>query len=152
MLIIWGAFLVHQNSLGFLLADVTRRMRRAFSKRLDGSFLTMAQARALVYVSRHEGIRQIDLADLLDIQPITLTRLIDQLVDGGVLERRPDPRDRRAYQLYLLPPAQAHLQTIEAVNAALRQDMLRGMTEEQVNGLLSMLQQMHDRLSADADF
>jgi len=142
---------VHKNSLGFLLADVTRRMRRAFAKRLEGSFLTMAQARTLVYVSRHEGIRQIDLAELLDIQPITLTRLIDQLVGAGVLERRSDPTDRRAYQIHLLPAAQAHLATIEQVNADLREEMLKGMTDQQVTGLLSMLQQMHDRLSADAD-
>jgi DNA-binding MarR family transcriptional regulator len=143
--------LVIQNSLSFLLADVTRRMRRAFAKRLDGSFLTMAQARVLVYVSRHEGIRQIDLADLLDVQPITLTRLIDQLVAGGVMERRPDPRDRRAYRLHLLPPAQTHLATIEQVNDVLLADMLQGMTEQQVTDLLSRLQEMHSRLSADID-
>jgi len=139
---------VNTNSLGFLLADVTRQMRRAFEKRLAGSFLTLAQARVLVYVSRQEGIRQIDLAELLDVQPITLTRLIDQLVGGGVLERRPDPTDRRAYQLYLLPSAQAHLELIEEVNRTIREEALDGLTERQVTDLLTMLQKMHDKLSA----
>ncbi|MEY4100026.1 MAG: hypothetical protein RL300_1197 [Pseudomonadota bacterium] len=138
---------VNKNSLGFLLADVTRQMRRAFEKRLAGSFLTLAQARVLVYVSRQEGIRQIDLAELLDVQPITLTRLIDQLVSGGVLERRPDPTDRRAYQLYLLPSAKAHLESIEEVTRSIREEALDGLTERQVSDLLTMLQKMHDKLS-----
>lgn len=140
---------VNKNNLGFLLADVTRQMRRAFAKRFEGSFLTMAQARVLVYVSRQEGIRQIELAELLDVQPITLTRLIDQLVDGGVLERRPDPRDRRAYQLYLLPQAKAHLDYIEQVTSAIREEALDGLTERQVTDLMAMLQKMRDKLSSD---
>lgn len=140
--------MLHKTSLGFLLADVTRQMRRAFEKKFSGSFLTMAQARVLVYVSRREGIRQIDLAELLDVQPITLTRLIDQLVAGGVLERRADPKDRRAYQLYLLPQAQAHLESIEQVTKAIREDALDGFTEQEVTDLLTMLQKMHDKLSA----
>lgn len=139
--------MVNKNSFGFLLADVTRQMRRAIEKRFAGSFLTMAQARVLVYVSRQEGIRQIELAELLDVRPITLTRLIDQLVDGGVLERRPDPRDRRAYQLYLLPPAKAHLDHIEQVTSAIREEALDGFTEQQVTALMTMLQKMRDKLS-----
>ena len=86
---------VEQNSLGFLLADVYRFMRRAFAEKLAGdSALTMAQARALLFVSRREGLRQVELADLLEVKPITLARLIDQLVHHGLVERRPDPSDR----------------------------------------------------------
>ena len=72
---------LRQDSLGFLLADVSRLMRRAFQQRLEGSSLTLAQARALVYVGRHEDVRQVDLADMLEVQPITLARLIDQLAN-----------------------------------------------------------------------
>lgn len=108
----------------------------------------MAQARVLMYVSRQEGIRQIDLAELLDVQPITLTRLIDQLVGGGVLERRTDPKDRRAYQLYLLAPAKAHLASIEQVTQSIREEALAGFSERQVADLVTMLQKMHDQLSA----
>ena len=60
---------VEQNSLGFLLADVYRFMRRAFAEKLAGdSALTMAQARALLFVSRREGLRQVELADLLEVK------------------------------------------------------------------------------------
>ncbi len=136
-----------KEGLGFLLADVTRQMRRAFERRFADSFLTMAQARALVYLSRHEGMRQIDLAELLDVQAITLTRLIDQLVEGGVVERRADPTDRRAFQLYLLPAAKLHLDAIKQVTRSIRKEALGGLSERQVTELAAMLQKMHDNLT-----
>ena len=58
---------LRQDSIGFLMADVSRLMRQSFQKRMEGSSLTMAQARALFYVSRHEGVRQVDLAELLEV-------------------------------------------------------------------------------------
>ena len=87
-----------RDGLGFLLADVSRLMRREFAQRMGGrlSSLTFAQARALVHLSRSEGLRQIELANLLEVQPITLARLIDQLDARGLVERRADPDDRRA--------------------------------------------------------
>ena len=102
-----------QDMLGFLLADVSRMMRRAFNKHLEGSSLTLAQARALVYAARHEGIRQSHLAEMLEILPITLTRLIDQLVEDGFVERRPDPNDRRAHQIFITKQAPPTLNSIK---------------------------------------
>lgn len=138
---------LRQDSLGFLLADVSRLTRRAFQQRLEGSSLTLAQARALVYVSRHEGIRQVELAELLEVQPITLARLIDQLDQGGLVERRPDPADRRAYQLFLTPDAAPHLTAIEEVAASIRADALRGIDEQQTAVVLFALRKMRDNLA-----
>ncbi len=137
-----------QDSLGFLLADVSRLMRRAFLQRLEGSSLTPAQARALVHVSRHEGVRQIDLADRLEVQPITLARLIDQLAEEGLVERRPDPQDRRAYQIFLTPAAAPHLEAIEHVAAAIRKVALQTLTAEQATALTAALRVMRDNLCA----
>ena len=137
-----------QESLGFLLADVSRLMRRAFQQRLEGSSLTLAQARALVYVSRHEGVRQVELAELLEVQPITLARLIDQLAEAGVVERRADPADRRAYQVFLTPAAAPHLAAIEEVAAAIRADALRDLGEQQAGIVLSALRKMRDNLAS----
>jgi len=92
---------LQQDSLGALVVDITRMMRRAFQHRMEGSDLTLAQARVLVYVSRRAGLRQIELAELLEVQPITLARLVDQLVEAGLVERQPDPDDRRAYRIHL---------------------------------------------------
>ena len=138
---------MQKNSLGFLLADVSRLMRRAFEQRLQGSSLTLAQARALIYVSRNEGIRQVELADMLEIQPISLARLIDQLAEARLVERRPDPGDRRAYQLFLKPAAAAHLAAIEQVAAAIRADALSGIDKPQADALLLALNTMRTNLA-----
>lgn len=139
---------MQKNSLGFLLADVYRLLRRAFEQGLEGSSLTLAQARALFYVSRHEGIRQVELAELLEIQPISLARLIDQLAECGLVERRPDPTDRRAYQLFLKPAAAAHLAAIERVAIAVRADALSGIDKPQADALLLALGTMRNNLAA----
>lgn len=137
-----------QESLGFLLADVSRMMRKAFQQRLEGSSLTLAEARALVYVSRHEGVRQVDLADLLEIQPITLARLIDKLQEARLVERRPDPSDRRAYQIFLTPDAAPQLDAIEQVAATIRAGAMRDISKQQAAMVLSALQKMRANLAA----
>ena len=139
---------VRQDTLGFLLADVSRLMRRAFQQRLEGSSLTLAQARVLVYVSRNEGVRQIDLAEMLEVQPITLARLLDQLAKAGLVERRAALADRRAYQLFLLPAATRQLTAIERVAKAVRANALRGVSEKQAAGVMSALRKMRNNLAA----
>src|SRR5690606_42121875 len=107
-------------SLGFALADVTRLMRRAFRHRLRGSELTYNQARVLVYLANESGIRQIDLADRLEMQPIALSRVIDQLAERGVVERRCDPADGRAHLLRPTPRSRSHPDAKAQVTASIR--------------------------------
>jgi DNA-binding MarR family transcriptional regulator len=135
------------DNLGFLIADVTRSMRRAFQQRIDGSSLTLAQARALVYVSRNEGIRQVDLAELLEVQPMTLARLLDQLATAKLIERRPNPLDRRAYQIHLTPAAKPHLKAIEQVVVAIRNDAARGLGPGELEVVLRALRRMRDNMA-----
>jgi DNA-binding MarR family transcriptional regulator len=139
---------LRQDSLGFLLADVSRLMRRAFQQRLAGSSLTLAQARALVHVSRHEGVRQVDLADMLEVQPITLARLIDQLANAGLVERRADPADRRAYRMFLTPAAASHLAAIRQVATAIQADALRDLDDQQAVIFSFVLRKIRDNLSS----
>src|SRR5258706_15552124 len=93
------------ESLGFLISDVSRLMRRRFDERARLIGVTRAQWRTLVTLSRHEGINQGGLADLLEVEPITLCRMVDRLEEAGLVERRRDPADRRAWQIF--PPPQA---------------------------------------------
>ena len=137
-----------QDTLGFLLADVSRLMRRAFQQRLQGSDLTLAQARTLVRISRHQGIRQVELAELLEIQPITLARLIDQLAAAGLVERRSDPHDRRAYQLFLTAAAAPQLDAIQRVGEAIRIDALQGFSDDEAAQVMVTLRRVRDNLSA----
>jgi DNA-binding MarR family transcriptional regulator len=135
-----------QQNFGFLIADLARLMRHTFEQRFQGSALTLAQAKALLYLSRQEGIRQVELAGLLEIQPITLTRLIDHLHEQGLVERRPDANDRRAYSLYLTAAAAPQLEVIEAVLASIRADVLRDIDQEQLSLVLANLGKMRDNL------
>ena len=134
-------------NLGFLVADISRLMRRAYRQRQQRSALTVAQARTLVHVARREGVRQVDLAETLEVQPITLARLIDQLARAGLVERRPDPTDRRAYRVHLTRAAVPHLSAIEEVAASIRADALRGLDAREATLVINALQKIHANLA-----
>ncbi len=136
------------DNLGFLVGDVSRLLRRTIRQRIAGTELTFEQMRALMNISRNEGIRQVDLADLLDVQPITLVHQIDQLAENGLVERRADPTDRRAYQLFLTKAATPHVSAIKKMATAIQADMLRGLSKEQVALVSSTLHTMRDNLAA----
>lgn len=93
------------ETIGFLLYDVSRLMRRVFNRRVQDLGLSQMQWRALAHLSKQEGINQVTLADHLEIQPITLARLIDRLQEAGFVMREPDPNDRRALRLFLTDKA-----------------------------------------------
>lgn len=89
------------DSIGFLLSDVARLLRRRFDERARTIGVTRAQWRTLTVLSRNEGANQGALAELLEVEPITLCRMIDRLEEAGHVERRRDPGDRRAWNIYL---------------------------------------------------
>src|SRR6185312_4930884 len=94
------------SALGFLLHDIARLMRKRFDQRARGLGLTRSQWQVLAHLARHEGINQAGLAEILELEPITVGRLIDRMEEAGWVERRPDPSDRRARLLYLSDKAQ----------------------------------------------
>lgn len=135
-------------SLGFALADVTRLLRRAFRHRLRGTELTHSQARVLVYLAHESGIRQIDLAERLEMQPIALSRVLDQLAERGLVERHGDPTDGRAHLLVPTPRADSHLTEITRVTASIRADALRGVSATDAAIALSVIEAMRQNLSS----
>lgn len=139
---------MNTDSLGFLLADVSRLLRRAIQQRMEGSELTFPQARVMMSISRKEGIRQVELAELLELQPIALVHLLDQLAQRGLVERRPDPTDRRAHQLFLTAAAAPHLAAVKQIAATIQTDMLRGLSKQQSEQVLSNLRTVRDNLIA----
>ena len=96
----------------FTISDVGRLLRTYADQKARLHGMTRAQWAVLLRLERREGLKQSDLAEDLDIQPITLTRLVDRLCDSGLIERRPDPNDRRAKRLYLTPAARPLLDRI----------------------------------------
>ncbi|HUH38359.1 MAG TPA: MarR family transcriptional regulator [Spongiibacteraceae bacterium] len=136
------------NNLGFLITDVQRLLRREFNRRIEATGLTLAQARCLALIARNEGLRQVELAELLEIRPISMVGLLDQLAGAGLVERQPDPSDRRAYRLYLAPGAEQPLETIRAVADEIRDFSVQDLSQKDRLLLLASLRKMRDRLAS----
>ena len=134
------------SSLGFLVSDIKRLTGKLFAEYLSDYPLTLAQSRALLCVARFQGIRQVALADYMDIQPITLARMIDQLAEIGYVERRADPKDRRAFQLFLLPAATPTIKFFAGKSHWFQQQALAGLTEAQIEALFAGLNQVRANL------
>jgi len=135
-----------EQSIGFLLNDVARLLRRNFNRRAQALGLSQAQSRVLAYLSRQQGANQVTLADGMDIQPMTLGRLIDGLEKAGLVVRRPDPRDRRAVQLFLTEAAQPLLARMWELAAETRAEALAGVSDAALAGLFETLSGMKRRL------
>jgi DNA-binding MarR family transcriptional regulator len=140
-----------EPSMGFLIADVARLMRRNFDRRAQQIGLTRAQWQVLTWLKRNEGISQAALADLLEMSPMTLVRLIDKLETAGLVERRPRPGDRRSYQLYLADHAHPLLDRLWEMGAETRRQAQAGISKADEALLLDVLTTIRRNLSeADA--
>ena len=102
------------SNLGLLVSDIARMLRRNMDRRLLPLGLTQAQWRAIARLARSEGMTQAELAESLEIQPITVTRLVDRMEKAGWVERRTHPLDRRAVQLYLTHRSQPILEEMHS--------------------------------------
>jgi DNA-binding MarR family transcriptional regulator len=127
------------RSLGFLLADVSRLVRRRFDSRASALGLTRAQWRVLAQLRRREGINQTALAEIMEIEPISLGRHIDRLVEKNFVERRADPRDRRAWRLYLKPEVQPVLDRLRGMSTVTRKEALQGISPEDAEHFIDLL-------------
>ncbi|MDB5680415.1 MAG: transcriptional regulator [Sphingomonas bacterium] len=116
------------DSLGFLISDVSRLMRRRFDERARQVGATRAQWRTLTLLSRNEGLNQGALAELLEVEPITLCRMIDRLEESGLVERLRDPADRRAWQLFLTDKSKPMLDDLRIMAEDLFEQALIGMS------------------------
>jgi len=135
-----------EQSLGFVLNDVARLMRRNFNRRVQELELTQAQWQALAHISRNQGMNQSQLADILEVQPISVGRLIDRMEAAGWVERRPDPADRRAINLYLTDKAEPILTKMQKHGSAVRSQALRGVSETEQEIMLRTLFVMRKNL------
>lgn len=142
---------MNDAELAFLFSEVARLSRRRFSQQMESLKLTHAQSRTLLRLARFEGLRQVELARLLEIQPITLVKQLDQLVEMGLIERRQDETDRRAFRLFLLPAANAVLNEIQQEVSILMSNMGRHISPENMDIFASLLLQMKKNLSDGTD-
>jgi DNA-binding MarR family transcriptional regulator len=114
--------------VGYLLADNSRLTRWAFDQQVREIGVTGPQARLLLFVHRRPGENQGFYAEQLEVEPITLCRMVDRLEEARMVERRRDPSDRRAWQLHLTPKSQKIVANLQLRVDALVEDMLCGLT------------------------
>ena len=130
----------------FVISDVARLLRTYADQKARVLGMTRAQWAVLLKLERYEGLNQSDFAEHLDIQPITLTRLVDRLCESGLIERRPDPNDRRAKQLYLTPAARPRLDRISTQVGEIAETVLAGVDPAAVGIMLTQLGLARDNL------
>jgi DNA-binding MarR family transcriptional regulator len=135
-------------TLGFLLHEVARLLRKRFEQRAGHQGLTRSQWQTIAYLSKHEGIHQAGLAELLDIEPITLVRILDRLAERGLIERRQHPTDRRTWLLYLKEAARPLLLAMQPLGEATRAEALSGISDEDRDRLFQTLSVMKANLMA----
>lgn len=133
-------------SFGYLLNDVTLLFRKHFDRRAVKFGLTRAQWRATKMLYHREGLRQAELAELLEMEPIAVGRVIDRLQAAGFVERRPDPRDRRAWQLYATEQAREIVGDMELIARDLRKDATRGIAHDELRQALGVLNRIKENL------
>jgi DNA-binding MarR family transcriptional regulator len=140
---------VHRDLL-FLLNDVARLLRVEADKRARQHGMTRAQWAILVWLQRQPGISQKELSEILEVEPITVARLIDRLEARGMVERRPDPRDRRIWRLHLLDPARDVLHEIDDQRADMTRMVAVGIDENSIEIMTEALMRMKATLTQEA--
>ena len=138
------------RDLLFLLHDVARLLRVDADKRARQHDMTRAQWGILIWLERQPGISQKELAELLEVEPITVARLIDRLEARGMVERRPDPRDRRIWRLHLRDAAHAVLFDIAQQRAEITRMVTAGLNDDVIDSLTGALLRMKVTLVQEA--
>jgi MarR family transcriptional regulator for hemolysin len=133
-----------------VLSDVARLMRTRADARARAHGMTRAQWMILVRLERQPGMSQNELAALVEVEPITIGRLVDRLERRGFVERRPDATDRRIWRLHLTPAATPMLKEIAKARAELNAMLVANIPQKSLDGTLDCLLQMKANLAAEA--
>jgi MarR family transcriptional regulator for hemolysin len=131
---------------GFLLSDVARLLKTYSNRRAEEFGMTRAQWAVLARLERNEGMIQSELATTLDIEPITVARIIDKLAEQKLVERHPDPKDRRAWRLYLTASARPVLERLHAVGEEIMASALAGLDDAMVSDLVAKMSLVKENL------
>jgi MarR family transcriptional regulator for hemolysin len=136
-----------QRNFGFLLKEVSRRYAHRFEVRAAEIPVNLAQAKALVRLGKNEGVSQARLAELAEVDPMTMVRMLDRMEAEGLLERRPDPADRRARCLYLTAKAKPILDEIWRLSDEIRAEIFAGVSKAEREQFMAVLERLYDNIS-----
>jgi DNA-binding MarR family transcriptional regulator len=133
------------------LIESSRFLRNYIDHRAKSRGTTRAQWIVLFRLRQQEGLSQVDLADVLELQPISLVRLLDRLVEHGLVERRSDPRDRRANRLFLTPAGRQLADDLDGLRDAIATDVLQGVPAAAIETSLKTLREVKERIKSLAE-
>ena len=134
------------RNFGFLLKEVSRRYVNRFEVRAREISLNLAQAKALVRLEKNEGVSQARLAELAEVDPMTMVRILDRMEAEGLLERRPDPTDRRARCLYLTAKARPILSEIWRLSDEIRAELFAGVSKAERDQFMAVLERLYNNI------
>jgi len=134
--------------IGYRLADNSRQLRRPFDERVRSLGITGPQARLLLSLARNPNHNQAFYAERLEIEPITLTRIVDRLEETGWVERQPDPADRRARILHLTVKSRGIVTQLQLTVKGLFEDMMQGFGEAERASFAAALERIAANLAA----
>src|SRR5580692_3416731 len=133
------------------LVESSRLLRNYIDHRAKGRGTTRAQWIVLFRLREQEGLSQVDLADVLELQPISLVRLLDRLVEHGLLERRHDPKDRRANKLFLTTAGRQLVDDLDSLRDSIAANVLRNLSPDAMKTSLGALREIKCRIKALSD-
>ena len=133
------------------LVESSRLLRNYIDHRAKGRGTTRAQWIVLFRLREQEGLSQVDLADVLELQPISLVRLLDRLVEHGLLERRHDPRDRRANKLFLTSVGRQLVDDLDSLRTSIAEDVLQDVATDRIQTSLETLRDIKERIKSIAE-
>jgi DNA-binding MarR family transcriptional regulator len=137
------------ETLPFEIAETAHALRKAFDRRVAG-VSTRAQWKVLFRLTRSPGLRQVELAEMLDIEPITLCRMVDRLEEAGLVERTRDPSDRRAWRLNVTEKAQPLVKQLKTVAAGLVEEAFAGIDPKQIEIVRQVLARVRENVGRPA--
>lgn len=140
-----------ETNIGYLLSDSGRLLRKTFDERVRSLGLTAVQARLLMSLVKFPDNNQAFYAERIEVEPITLTRIVDRMEEAGWVERVADPGDRRARLLHLTDKSREIVEPLRVIVNALVEDMADGLTQKEQDMLARLLEKISSNLSADRE-
>jgi MarR family transcriptional regulator for hemolysin len=141
---------VMETNFAYEVASTAQALRRAFDRRAAALGVTRAQWRVLAWLGHEDGLKQVELADSLDVEPITLCRMIDRLAEAGLVERRRDEDDRRAWRIHLTPAAGPVIGSLRDVAGEFLDEALEGVSEAEQARVRDVLARVRANLAVDS--
>jgi DNA-binding MarR family transcriptional regulator len=132
------------ETIPFEIGETAHALRKAFDRLAVGMGVTRAQWKVLFKLTRKPGLRQVELADMLDLEPITLCRIVDRLEEAGLVERARDPEDRRAWRLHVTEKAQPLIEKLQGVGAELVKQAFAGIDRKDIETARKVLAQARE--------